>query len=73
MKQDYYLIYREWPYKDVPRKILAEPYMVDRKAAESGLDTLPVYKFFCFEGEPKIIQTIQNKIEDKKRKGEKTA
>ena len=60
MKQDYYLTYREWTYKDVPRKILAEPYMEDRKAAALGLDTLPVYKFFCFEGEPRIIQTIQN-------------
>ncbi|MBR3586096.1 MAG: glycosyl transferase, partial [Oscillospiraceae bacterium] len=26
MKDDYYLTYREWPYKDVPRKIIAEPY-----------------------------------------------
>lgn len=60
MKDNYYLTYREWPYKDVPRKILAEPYMEDFKAAALGLDTLPVYKFLCFEGEPRIIQTIQN-------------
>ena len=60
MKDDYYYTYREWPYKDVPRKILAEPYMEDRDAVSLGLDTLPVYKFFCFEGEPRIIQTIQN-------------
>ena len=60
MKRDYYLTYREWPYRDVPRKILAEPYLEDREAAALGLDTLPVYKFLCFEGEPRIIQTIQN-------------
>ena len=60
MKDDYYLTYREWPYKNVPRKIIAEPYMEDRHAAELGLDTLPVYKILCFEGEPRIIQTIQN-------------
>ena len=60
MKDDYYLTYREWPYKDIPRCIIAEPYMEDEKAAAFGLDTLPVYKFFCFEGEPRIIQTIQN-------------
>ena len=60
MKSDYYLTYREWPYKNVPRKILAEPYMEDTKAAASGLDSLPVYKFLCFEGTPRIIQTIQN-------------
>ena len=34
LKQDYYLCHREWPYKDVPRKIIAEKYMVD----ESGTD-----------------------------------
>ncbi len=60
MKDDYYLTYREWPYKDVPRKIIAEPYMEDLQAAALGLDTLPVYKILCFEGEPRIIQTIQN-------------
>ena len=60
MKDDYYLTYREWPYKDVPRKIIAEPYMEDLPAAALGLDTLPVYKILCFEGEPRIIQTIQN-------------
>lgn len=60
MKHDYYLTYREWPYKDVPRRIIAEPYMEDEEAAELGLDTLPVYKFLCFEGKPRIVQTIQN-------------
>ena len=60
LKDDYYLTYREWPYKDVPRKIIAEPYMEDLQAAALGLDTLPVYKILCFEGEPRIIQTIQN-------------
>ena len=60
MKSDYYLTYREWPYRDVPRRILAEPYMEDRQALMLGLDTLPVYKILCFEGVPRIIQTIQN-------------
>ena len=60
LQHDYSLVYREWPYRDIPRRILAEPYVEDQKAADLGLDTLPVYKFLCFEGEPKIIQTIQN-------------
>ena len=60
MKDDYYLTYREWPYRDIPRKIIAEPYREDCQAAALGLDTLPVYKILCFEGEPRIIQTIQN-------------
>lgn len=49
LKQDYYLTGREWPYKNVPRKIIAEKYMED----ETG--QLRDYKFYCFNGEPKII------------------
>jgi hypothetical protein len=43
LKEDYYLNGREWPYKNVPRKIIAEKFMVD----ESG--GLTDYKFFCFK------------------------
>ena len=45
LAQDYYLTGREWPYKDVPRKIVAEKYMEDRSTSE-----LRDYKFFCFDG-----------------------
>lgn len=51
LKQDYYLTGREWPYKDVPRRIIAEKYMVD----ESGTE-LKDYKVMCFGGQPQIIQ-----------------
>lgn len=51
LRQDYYITAREWPYKNVKRKVLAEQYMVD----ESGLE-LKDYKIFCFNGEPKYIQ-----------------
>lgn len=50
LKQDYYLTNREWPYKNVRRRIVAEAYMEDRKTAE-----LRDYKFFCFNGEPKAL------------------
>lgn len=58
LKQDYYLTGREWPYKDVPRKIIAEQYIVDTSVDNkktSGIceieDTgLTDYKFFCFDG-----------------------
>ena len=46
---------REWPYKNVKPRIFAEEFMQDAQLA-----FLPVYKVFCFGGEPKIIQTIQN-------------
>ena len=50
LKQDYYLTGREWPYKNVPRKIIAEQYMEDKETKE-----LRDYKFYCFSGVPKII------------------
>ena len=46
---DYYLKFREWTYKDVPRKIIAEKYMVDVSESLSLRD----YKFMCFDGKVK--------------------
>lgn len=48
--QDYYLTSREWPYKDIPRKIIAEEYLENNQE-----DVLVDYKFFCFNGIPKIM------------------
>lgn len=45
LKQNYYLTGREWPYKDIPRKILCEQYMED--VSEELVD----YKLMCFGGE----------------------
>ena len=45
LKENYFLNNREWPYKDVPRKIIAEQFMEDYKTGE-----LRDYKFFCFDG-----------------------
>ena len=50
LKNNYFYSGREWPYKDVKPRIIAEKYMVD----ESG-DGLRDYKFFCFDGEPKFL------------------
>lgn len=50
LKADFYAYGREWPYKNVERKIIAEKYMVD----ESGTE-LKDYKFFCFDGEVKAM------------------
>ena len=44
LKRDYYAAYREQPYQNVPRRILAEQYM----GSDSG--ELVDYKFFCFGG-----------------------
>lgn len=49
LKKDYYLIGREWPYKNVPRKIIAEQYI----ETENG--DLPDYKFFTMGGKVKAM------------------
>lgn len=49
-KKKMYLWGREWPYKNVKPRIIAEEYMVD----ESGYE-LKDYKFFCFDGKVKAM------------------
>lgn len=49
-KRNYYLLSREWPYKNVKPRIIAEKYMATDKQRE-----LLDYKFFCFNGEPKFL------------------
>lgn len=61
LKQDYYLTRREWPYKNVKRKIVCEQYM---KSAQG--DVLQDYKFFCFNGVPKIMYISQDAAEHPK-------
>ncbi len=48
LKQDYYLTGREWPYKNVERKIVCEQFMEDKESPD-----LKDYKFMCFNGEVK--------------------
>ena len=62
LRRNYYYPHREWPYKDVKPRILAEQYMVD----ESGRE-LKDYKAFCFDGEPKIIQVDYDRFVAHKR------
>lgn len=50
MKQDLYRDSREWPYKNVEKRIICEPYIEDNKTGE-----LRDYKFFCFDGEVKAL------------------
>lgn len=50
LQKDYYLFNREWPYKNVPRKVFAEEYL-----EQVDLAGLMDYKFYCFNGEPKFL------------------
>lgn len=49
--RNYFKYNKEYPYKNVKSRYIAEEYIVD----ESGYE-LKDYKFFCFNGEPKYVQ-----------------
>ena len=53
LKRDYYLNGREWPYKNVPRRIIAEKYMADNMSD---------YKLFCFHGIPRITLVCSDRF-----------
>lgn len=50
LKRNFYYIGREWPYKNIKPRIIAEAYMEDSKFHE-----LRDYKFFCFDGKPELM------------------
>lgn len=49
LKRKYYYCHREWPYKNVPPRIIAEQYM-----SEDGNIELNDYKMMCFNGKVKV-------------------
>lgn len=65
LKHSIYLTDREWPYKNVPRRIIAEQY-IEEKTLVSGKITeeLSDYKFFCFNGKPMYCQVIRDRHEN---------
>lgn len=65
LKSDSFLASREWPYKDVPRKILAEKYMEDKK-----MKSLVDYKFYCFNGRPMFLYVALANYHDGKKNDE---
>ena len=50
LRQNIYWSGREWVYKDMPRRIIAEKYLEDASGE------LRDYKFFCFNGKPVYLQ-----------------
>lgn len=60
LKQDIYKTFREWPYKKIKGRIIAEEYMEQ----EDGSDLID-YKFFCFNGEPIFLYVRWNAPSDR--------
>lgn len=56
LKRNFYYSGREWPYKNIKPRVFAEEYMED-----STLHELRDYKFFTFNGVPKIMHLVSNR------------
>lgn len=57
LKIDFYKHKREWPYKNIPRKIICEKFM------ENNDGSPPIeYKVFCFNGVPKYVLVISGRF-----------
>lgn len=58
MKRDHSKLGREWVYSQIKPRILAEKLLEVQPAA---VGDLPDYKWYCFNGEPKYCQVIQDR------------
>ncbi len=57
IKENYYIYYREWPYKNIERKVFAEEYLEKKDGSE-----IIEYKVLCFEGQAKLVKLIRNRF-----------
>ena len=65
LKTNFYWFGREWPYKNVKPRIIAEKYMAD------GTKIVPEdYKIYCLHGEPKYIVVFHNRYDSSKHLSE---
>lgn len=56
LKKNIYRKWREWPYKNIRPRIIAEQFISD------GKDTLSDFKVMCFNGVPKLIQLHEGRF-----------
>ncbi len=69
LRRNFYWLGREWPYKNVKPRILAEQFMseIDISQGIEGKNTVELgltdYKFYCFHGTPKFLY-ISKGLED---------
>ena len=67
LKNNSYLAGREWPYKNVQKKVFAETFMKD-----DSTGALVDYKFYCFNGEPRFLYVGLANYHDGKKNDELT-
>lgn len=62
LNTNYYNIGREWVYKNIKPRIICEKLLIDEESS------LPKdYRFFCFNGQPKLIQVDVDQSQGRKR------
>lgn len=59
LKNNYFYYSREWVYKDIPPKVICEPYVEDIEDAE-----LRDYKFFCFDGKVEFLYVATDRFKE---------
>ena len=62
LRRNYFYYSREYPYKNLKRRIIAEKYMKDEISGD-----LRDYKLFCFNGECKLIQVDFDRFTNHRR------
>lgn len=60
LQQNFYYIGREWPYKNVKPRVIAEPYLMDCVHGE-----IRDYKFYCFDGVPRMMFVATGRLKNK--------
>lgn len=61
LNRDFFFAGREYPYKGIKPYIIAEQLMVDETTPEKSIED---YKFFCFNGEPKVMFIATDRATD---------
>ena len=56
----HYRLHVETVYKFIPKRILCEEYLEE----QPGQSFLTDYKFYCFDGEPKIVLVCKDRTEE---------
>lgn len=70
LNNSFYKQHREWPYKNVYRRVIAEHYLeeclqplvIDKS---NSVLVLMDYRFYCFNGEPRFIYAYTNYLQEK--------
>lgn len=63
LKKNYYYHAAEYPYKDIDRKIIIEPFISDDTSMTAPVD----YKIFCLNGSPELIEIDHDRYTFHKR------